>query len=76
MKQLYPERTSEQNATTAQDLADLRAKRSPLQKTAMKARVLARLRSQAARNVARKNFLSLRKTCVVVKRKKGAASGA
>ena len=56
------------------DLADLRAKRPPLQKTALKARVRLMLRSRRAKRVAKSTFASLRKTCQEVIRKRGAAT--
>ena len=56
------------------DLADLRAKRPPLQRTALKVRVRSLLRSSRAKAVAKSTFASLRKSCQEVLRKKGAAT--
>ena len=58
----------------AMDLADMKAKRSPVQKTALKARVRALLRTVKARTVAKNIFQSLHKTCREVVKKKGAAT--
>ena len=58
-----------------QDLADLQAKKPPLDKNSMKARVKALLNTQAAKRVAKNNFFSLRKTCQLVDKKRGAHSG-
>jgi len=58
----------------AMDLADLKARRRPVQKTALKQRVRALLRSAKAQSVARSCFKSLRKTCQEVLKKKGAAT--
>jgi hypothetical protein len=58
----------------AMDLADLKAKRPPVQKTALKARVRALLRTVKARNVAKNHLQSLHKTCREVVKKKGAAT--
>ena len=58
----------------AMDLADLKAKRPPIQKLALKARVKALLKTRKARMVAKNTMLSLRKTCREVILKKGAAS--
>jgi len=55
------------------DLADLKAKRPPIQKHALKARVRALLRTDRARAVARKTFATLRKSCEEVVAKGGAA---
>ena len=57
------------------DMADLQARRKPIQRFALKARVRASLRTQGAQRVARRMFLSLRDTCAEAKRKRGAASG-
>ena len=56
-------------------LADLKAKRPPIKKFALKQRVRALLRKQKAKEVAKNYVLSLHKTCALVKRKRGAASG-
>ena len=48
--------------------------RPPVQKTALKARVRALLRTVKARTVAKNNLESLRKTCREVVKKKGAAT--
>ena len=56
------------------DLADLNRKRVPLGKTAYVARVRAVCRSQKAKLVASNCTKSLRKTCLEVIKKKGAAS--
>ena len=48
--------------------------RGELQRTAMKQRVRALLRTQRAKKVARKHFENLRKTCKEVVQKKGAAT--
>ena len=59
----------------AKELADMHAKRPPLNKFAMKARVHALLRTAAAKRAAQRHFWSFRKTCAIVQKKKGAASG-
>ena len=56
------------------DLADLRAKRPPLQRTALKARVRSLIRSSRGKAVAKSIFASLRGSCQEVLRKKGAAT--
>ena len=58
----------------AMDLADLKAGRKAVKTRALKARVSALLRSQAAKKVGRSFLLSLRKTCEDVNRRRGAAS--
>lgn len=58
----------------AMDFADLRARRPAVQRTALKARVRSLLRTVKAKDVAKKNLLSLRKTCREVVQKKGAAT--
>ena len=58
----------------AMDLADLVAKRQPVQKSALKARVRRLVRAPAARAVAQHIFLRFRKTCLEVKRKRGATA--
>ena len=58
----------------AKDLADLKARRRPVQKTALKQRVRALLRSAKAEEVAKNTFKNLRKTCQEVLKKKGAAT--
>ena len=58
----------------ALDLADLRRKRKPLEKSAYVARVRSVLKSQKAKTVAANIAKSLRKTCREVITKKGAAS--
>ena len=58
------------------DLADLKAKRKPLSKTAYKARVRAVCRTAKAQQVAKSCSRSLRKTCLEVIAKQGAASKA
>ena len=57
------------------DLADLRAKRPPIKKFGLKHRVRALMRTERAKEVAKNHVMSLRKTCALVKRKRGAASG-
>jgi septum formation topological specificity factor MinE len=56
------------------DMADLRAKRPAIQRTALKARVQALLRTDKARTVAAATFKTLRKTCAEVIQKRGAAA--
>ena len=58
----------------AMDLADLRAGRKAVKKTALKARVRNLLKTQKAKQVAKSFVLSLPKTCAEVKKRKGAAS--
>ena len=58
----------------AMDLADLKAKRRPVQKTALKARVARVVRSERAKAVAKQCVLGLRKVCQEVHKKRGAAS--
>jgi hypothetical protein len=58
----------------AMDMADLRAKRPAIQRTALKARVQALLRTDKARTVAAATFKTLRKTCAEVIQKRGAAA--
>ena len=53
----------------------MRAKRPPINKFAMKARVKALLKTRAAKSAAKRYFFSFRKTCVIVDKFKGAASG-
>ena len=55
------------------DLADLVAKRRPVQKTALKARVRAICRSLRGQRVAASYFAGLRSTCQCVIKNKGAA---
>ena len=57
------------------DLADLRAGRPLLNKFAMKARVKALVRTRDSKKVAKRHFLSFRKTCALVAQSKGAHSG-
>lgn len=57
------------------DLADLKARRRAVGKTALKARVRALLRTRKAKLIAKRTLLSLRDVCVQVRKKKGAASG-
>ena len=58
------------------DLADLKAKRKPLSKTAYKARVRVVCSAAKAQQVAKNCSRSLRKTCLEVIAKHGAASKA
>ena len=58
----------------AMDLADLRAGRKAVKKTALKARVRNLLKTQKAKQVAKSFVLSLPKTRAEVKKRKGAAS--
>ena len=58
----------------AMDLADLKGKRPAVQKMALKQRVRRLCATQRAKAVAQATFLSLRKTCAEVKKKRGAAS--
>ena len=57
-----------------QNLADLREGRPPVTKQALKRRIRALLRSNAAREVAKKTFKGLRNVCRQVIAKKGAAT--
>ena len=57
----------------SKDLADLRAGRPALGKTATKARLKALLQTKKAQLVAKNTFASLRKKCAEVIKKKGAA---
>ena len=56
------------------DLADLRAGRPALGKMAFKVRVRALLKTKKAQNAAKSQWVSLKKVCKEVVRKKGAAS--
>ena len=56
------------------DLADLRAKRAPVGRTALQHRVRSILRSKRAQQVARNYVRSLRKVCQEVKARGGRAS--
>ena len=56
------------------DLADLKAKRRPVQRTALKARVRSAVASARAKRVAKNYAFGLRKVCEEVRRKKGAAT--
>ena len=56
------------------DLADLKAKRRPVQRTALKARVRSIVASGSAKLVAKNYAFGLRKVCEEVRRKKGAAT--
>ena len=58
----------------AMDLADLHAERPAVQRMAMKQRVRSLLGTKKAKQVAKKLFESLRKTCAEVVKKKGAAT--
>ena len=58
----------------AMDLADLKAKRRPVQRTALKARVRSIVASGSAKLVAKNYAFGLRKVCEEVRRKKGAAT--
>jgi hypothetical protein len=58
----------------AMDMADLKAKRPPIEKSALKARVRALCQTVKAKTVARNIFKTLRKTCAEVALKRGAAS--
>ena len=58
----------------AMDLADLHAGRPAVQRMAMKQRVRSLLGTKKAKQVAKKLFESLRKTCAEVVKKKGAAT--
>ena len=56
------------------DLADLKAKRRPVQRTALKARVRSVVAPARAKRVAKNYAFGLRKVCEEVRRKKGAAT--
>ena len=56
------------------DLADLKAKRRPVHRTALKARVRSAVATERAKRVAKNYAFGLRKVCEEVRRKKGAAS--
>ena len=56
------------------NLADLKAKRRPVQRTALKARVRSVVASARAKRVAKNYAFGLRKVCEEVRRKKGAAT--
>ena len=56
------------------DLADLQAKKDPVTRAQLQARVRALLQTRRAKEVAANTFKSFRKTCVEVDRKEGAAS--
>lgn len=58
----------------AMDLADLKSKRRPIQRTALKARVRGLVASQKAKSVAKNYIFGLRNVCEEVRRKRGAAS--
>ena len=58
----------------AMDLADLKAKRRPIHRTALQARVRNLVASQKARTVAKNYVLGLRNVCEEVRRKRGAAT--
>ena len=58
----------------AMDLADLKAKRRPVQRTALKARVRSLVATERAKRVAENYAFGLRTVCEEVRRKKGAAS--
>ena len=58
----------------AMDLADLKAKRRPVQRTALKARARNVVASARAMRVAKNYALGLRKVFEEVRRKKGAAT--
>ena len=57
------------------DNDDLNAKRPPIGKHALQARVKALLKTRAAKRAARNYFASFRSTCVIVDKLKGAHSG-
>jgi hypothetical protein len=67
--------TQTQKRLRKMDLDDLNAKRPPLEKKAMQARVKALLKTRAAKKAARNYFASFRNTCVRVDKFKGAHSG-
>ena len=56
----------------AMDLADLKAKRAPVGKSALKERVRRLLRTERAKGIAKRTFRKLRERCVMVKANKGA----
>ena len=56
------------------DLADLKAKRRPVQRTALKARVRSLMASARAKRVAKNYAFGLRRVCDEVRSKKGAAT--
>ena len=58
----------------AMDLADLKAKRRPVQRTALKARVRSIVTSARAKCVAKNYAFGLRKVCEEVRRNEGAAT--
>ena len=58
----------------AMDLADLKVKRPPVQRTALQARVRSLLRTAKAKNMAKNHVQSLHNTCREVLKKKGAAT--
>ena len=58
----------------AMDLADLKAKRRPIQRTALKARVRRLVQTERAKAVAKNFVVGLRQVSAEVVRKKGAAS--
>ena len=59
----------------AMDLKDFKERRAPLGKSALGMRVRKMLVTKKTKQVAKKMVLSLRKTCALVLKKKGAASG-
>ena len=59
----------------AMDLKDLQAKRPPVGKFQLKARVRSILSTQQTKQVAKNLMRGLKKTCKLVLKKKGAASG-
>ena len=61
-------------ALVRDDVADLKAKRRPIQRTALKARVRCLMASQKAKSVTKNYVFGLRKVCEEVRRKRGAAS--
>ena len=58
----------------AMDLADLKAKRPPVQRTALQARVRSLLRAVKAKSMSKNHVQSLHKTCREVVKTKGAAT--
>ena len=58
----------------AMDLADLKARRRPVQRAALKARARSVVTSARAKTVAKNYAFGLRKVCEEVRRKKGAAT--
>ena len=56
------------------DLADLTVKRAPIARAALKARVRSLVRSQHAKRVTKNYMWGLRKTCLEVIKKRGAAT--